>query len=162
MDKAGSNEPDAFISGIYTRRDWLSCVAFIAQVTLSFEGTKAASQYPNLVTVKHLKENRPDNASLAMSSTPINRLGCTGCKIHLTDPCLRSALRCLLCRDGTMPRSCPYSLPYEKDACPHTQNVGLWKVLSAVLAAASTTLLDGSKENKASLCSALKAVRAGQ
>lgn len=122
MDKAGSNEPDAFISGIYTRRGWLSCVAFIAQVTLSFEGTKAASQYPNLVTVKHLKENRPDNASLAMSSTPINRLGCTGCKIHLTDPCLRSALRCLLCRDGTMPRSCPYSLPYEKDACPHTQN----------------------------------------
>lgn len=42
------------------------------------------------------------------------------------------------------------------------QNVGLWKVPSAVLAAASTTLLDGSKENKASLCSALKAVRAGQ
>lgn len=122
LDKAGSNEPDAFISGIYTRRDWLSCVAFIAQVTLSFEGTKAASQYPNLVTVKHLKENRPDNASLAMSSTPINWLGCTGCKIHLTDPCLRSALRCLLCWDRTMPRSCPYSLPYEKDACPHTQN----------------------------------------
>lgn len=42
------------------------------------------------------------------------------------------------------------------------QNVGLWKVPSAVSAAASTTLLAGSKENKASLCSALKAVRAGQ
>lgn len=123
LNKASSNELDAFISGIYTRRDWLSFVAFIAQVTLSFEGIKDASQYPNLVTVKHLKENRPDNALLATSSTSINRLGCTGGKkIHLTNPGLRSALRCLLCREGTMPRSCPHSLPYEKDACPRTKN----------------------------------------
>lgn len=54
-------------SGSCTRRDRLSFTSLIAQVTSSFEGesaTKDGFQYPNLVGVKHLKDSRPDNASL--------------------------------------------------------------------------------------------------